>query len=270
MRTKTKFLAVPYLLWMTIFIIAPLLFVAYFAFTDSAGNFSFQNIIKLGDYIPVFITSIWLGAVAAFLCLIIAYPVAYFIANTSEKWQKFLIMLIMLPMCMSFLLRTIAWVSLLSDNGIINNTLTAIGLSPLPLIRNNGAVILGMVYNYLPFMIMPLYTVLVKMDSSVINAARDLGANSFQVFRRVILPMSLPGIVTGITMVFVPAVSTFYISRKLGNTSLTMIGDVIESQFKTAYNPNLGAAMSLGLMVLIFICMGIMNRFSKDEEDILL
>lgn len=270
MKSKAKFFALPYIVWMSIFIIAPLAIVAYFAFTDSTGAFSLDNIIKLRDYIPIFTTSIWLGAVAALICLVIAYPVAYFIANTGEKWQRFLVMLIMLPMCMSFLLRTMAWVSILSDNGIINNILTSIGFSPLPLIRNNGAVILGMVYNYLPFMIMPLYTVLMKMDNSVLEAARDLGANRFQVFRRVILPMSLPGIITGITMVFVPAVSTFYISRKLGDASLTMIGDVIESQFKTAYNPNLGAAMSLALMVLIFVCMGIMNRFSDDEEEILL
>ena len=177
-------------------------------------------------------------------------------------------MLIMLPMCMSFLLRTLAWVAMLEDTGIINSLIQAIGLKPLPLIRNNGAVILGMVYNYLPYMITPLYTVMMKIDHRLVEAAQDLGCDSKQVFTKVILPLSIPGIISGITMVFVPAVSTFYISQKLGSTSTTMIGDVIESQFKTAYNPNLGAALSLVMMILIFICIGFMNRFSDDEEGV--
>ena len=173
----------------------------------------------------------------------------------------------MLPMCMSFLLRTLAWVALLEDTGIINNFIASLGLSRLPLIRNNGAVILGMVYNYLPYMILPLYTVIMKIDHRLVEAAQDLGCNSRQVFGRVILPLSLPGIVSGITMVFVPAVSTFYISQKLGSPGTILIGDVIESQFKGAYNPNLGAAMSLVLMILIFVCVGIMNRFTSDDDE---
>ena len=174
-------------------------------------------------------------------------------------------MLIRLPLWMSFLLRTLAWVALLEDTWIINNFLRMIGMTPLPLIRNNGAVILGMVYNFLPYMIMPLYSVIMKIDSRFIEAAQDLGCNTRQVFQKVILPLSVPGIISGITMVFVPAVSTFYISQKLGSPNSTLIGDVIESQFKGAYNPNLGAAMSLMLMVLIFICIGFMNRFSGAD-----
>ena len=174
----------------------------------------------------------------------------------------------MLPMCISFLLRTLAWVALTEDTGIINNIITALGMEPLPLIRNNGAVVLGMVYNYLPYMIMPLYTVIMKIDRRLIEAAEDLGCNGANVFKRVILPLSVPGIISGFTMVFVPAVSTFYISQKLGSSGTTLIGDVIESQFKTAYNPNLGAALSLVLMVMIFVCIGVMNRFSDDEEVI--
>ena len=267
---KNKLAAAPYLVWMVIFIVAPLIFVAYFAFTDMNGGFTLNNIVNLKDYIPVFLDSIWMGAVAALICLIISYPLAYVVSSAPEKFQRFLIMLIMLPMCMSFLLRTIAWVSLLSDQGIINNFLVSIGFGRLSLIRNAGSVILGMVYNYLPYMIMPLYTVLSKMDKRVLEAAQDLGANKFEVFRRVVLPLSLPGIISGITMVFVPAVSTFYISKQLGGKNMVMIGDLVETQFKTAYNPNLGAAMSLLLMILIFICMGIMNHFSDSEEEIIL
>ncbi len=173
----------------------------------------------------------------------------------------------MLPMCMSFLLRTLAWVSILEDTGIINQLLGRLGLEPLPLIRNSGAVIMGMVYNYLPYMILPLYTVMIKIDRSVIEAAQDLGCSNTGVFVRVVLPLCVPGIVSGMTMVFVPAVSTFYISQKLGSPGTTLIGDVIESQFKAAYNPNLGAALSLVLMVLIFLCIGVMNRISTSEDD---
>ena len=177
-------------------------------------------------------------------------------------------MLVMLPMCMSFLLRTLAWVGLLQDTGIINDFLELIGIGRLQLIRTPGAVILGMVYNYLPYMILPLYSTIVKIDGRLIEAAEDLGCNSFRVFGRVILPLSMPGILSGITMVFVPAVSTFYISQKLGGTDTMLIGDVIERQFKSAQNPNLGAALSLVLMLLVFICTGIMNRFGSDEEGV--
>lgn len=219
---------------------------------------------------PILIKSIWLALISSVICIIIGYPVAYYIANCGETAQRFLYMLIMLPMCISFLLRTLAWVALMEDTGIINNFITAIGLKPLPLIRNNGAVVLGMVYNYLPYMIMPLYTVIMKIDRRLIEAAQDLGCNGVNVFRRVILPLSVPGIISGFTMVFVPAVSTFYISQKLGSSGTTLIGDVIESQFKTAYNPNLGAALSLILMVMIFICIGVMNRFGDEEEVVTL
>ncbi len=264
---KTKRLADPYLVWMAIFTIVPLGIVVYFAFTDSAtGAFTFKNIVNIGNYIPIFVKSIWLALVSSIICMVIGYPVAYYIAGRSHKAQRFLYMLIMLPMCISFLLRTMAWVALLDDTGIINGFVTAMGLKALPLIRTNGAVVLGMVYNYLPYMIMPLYTVIMKIDPRLVEAAQDLGCSNTQVFRRVVFPLSVPGIISGFTMVFVPAVSTFYISQKLGSSGTTLIGDVIESQFKTAYNPNLGAALSLVLMVLVFICIGIMNRFSDDEE----
>ena len=268
---KSKVLAVPYIVWMALFTIIPLGIVFYYALTDSiTGQFSLQNLSSMGNYLPIFLRSIWLSLGASLICLVVGYPVAYFIAQCEPRTQRFLDMLIMLPMCMSFLLRTLAWVAILEDTGILNNFIRALGLQPLPLIRNNGAVILGMVYNYLPYMILPLYSVIMKIDPRLIEAARDLGCKPSQVFTKVILPLSGPGILSGLTMVFVPAVSTFYISQKLGSTGTTLIGDVIESQFKTAYNPNLGAAMSLVLMVLIFICVALMNRFGEsDGEEVL-
>ena len=254
---------------MALFTIVPLAIVAYFAFTDSqTGEFTMKNTANLGNYMPILIKSIWTALLSSLICLVIGYPVAYYISGRNETTQRFLYMLVMLPMCISFLLRTLAWVALTEDTGIINNIITALGMEPLPLIRNNGAVVLGMVYNYLPYMIMPLYTVIMKIDRRLIEAAEDLGCNGANVFKRVILPLSVPGIISGFTMVFVPAVSTFYISQKLGSSGTTLIGDVIESQFKTAYNPNLGAALSLVLMVMIFVCIGVMNRFSDDEEVI--
>ena len=265
---KSKCLAAPYIVWMVLFTLIPLGIVFYYALTDSmTGQFTLANLASIGTYLPIFLRSIWLSLFASLICLVIGYPVAYFIAQCKPLTQRFLEMLIMLPMCMSFLLRTLAWVAMLEDTGIINNFIRAIGLNPLPLIRTNGAVILGMVYNYLPYMILPLYTVIMKIDRRLIEAASDLGCTPSQVFTKVILPLSGPGILSGITMVFVPAVSTFYISQKLGSTGTTLIGDVIESQFKTAYNPNLGAAMSLILMVLIFVCVSIMNHFGENEDE---
>ena len=268
---KSKLLSAPYIVWMILFTLLPLCIVFYYALTDSiTGEFTFANLTSMGTYLPIFLRSIWLSLFASLICLVIGYPVAYFIAQCKPLTQRFLEMLIMLPMCMSFLLRTLAWVAMLEDTGIINNFIRSIGLSPLPLIRSNGAVILGMVYNYLPYMILPLYTVIMKIDKRLVEAALDLGCTPKQVFTKVILPLSGPDILSGLTMVFVPAVSTFYISQKLGSTGTTLIGDVIESQFKTAYNPNLGAAMSLVLMILIFICVSIMNRFGEtDEEEVM-
>ena len=267
-RMKNKYLAAPYLVWMALFTIVPLAIVVYFAFTDSiTGQFTLSNITTLGTYLPIFIKSIWLALLATLICLVIGYPVAWFIATSSPRGQRLLYMLVMLPMCMSFLLRTLAWVALLEDTGILNSLLSRLGISPLPLIRNDGAVILGMVYNYLPYMIMPLYTVIMKLDKGLYEAAQDLGCGAGQTFVKVVLPLSVPGIVSGFTMVFVPAVSTFYISQKLGSSGTTLIGDVIESQFKAAYNPNLGAALSLVLMLMILLCVAVMNRVSGGEEE---
>ena len=266
-KTKSVLLTTPYILWMVAFTLIPLGVVAYYALTDPAtGEFSLTNIRELGMYLPVLGSSIWYSLVSSAICLLLGYPVAYYIAHRSPLAQKFLYMLVMLPMCMSFLLRTLAWVGLLQDTGIINRLLGLIGIGPVTLIRTPGAVILGMVYNYLPYMILPLYSTIVKIDHRLIEAAQDLGCNGRKVFSKVILPLSMPVILSGVTMVFVPAVSTFYISQKLGGTDTVMIGDVIERQFKQGSNPNLGAALSLVLMILVFVCTGIMNRFGGDEE----
>lgn len=265
MKSNSKALSAPYTVWMTIFIVLPMLLVAYFAFTDKAGNFTLENLLSVGQYSNVFLRSIWLGAVATVISLALGYPLAYIISKMSVKRQNMMVMLVMLPMWMNFLLRTYAWMSLLEDNGLINAALTAIGLPRVHMINTAGAVVLGMVYNYIPYMILPLYSVLTKIDQSVIEAAQDLGANDRKVFLKVVLPMSMPGMISGVTMVFVPAVSTFIISKMLGGGGNLLIGDLIDMQFLgSAYNPNLGSAISLVLMVIILICMGIMNQF--DDE----
>ena len=267
-KTNAVLLSTPYILWMVVFTLIPLGVVCFYALTDAAGNFTLANLMGLGAYLPVLWQSIVYSLAAAVICLLLGYPVAYYISHRSATTQKFLYMLIMLPMCMSFLLRTLAWVGLLQDTGIINDLLAALGLPRLQLIRTPGAVILGMVYNYLPYMILPLYSTICKIDRRLIEAAEDLGCTPVQVFSKVILPLSVPGILSGMTMVFVPAVSTFYISQKLGNPMDTvLIGDIIERLFKQADNPNLGAALSLVLMALVFICTGIMNRFGGNDEE---
>ena len=266
-KNKSLILSGPYIAWMVIFTLIPLGVVAYYAFTDpNTGAFSMKNILELQNYLPVLWQSVLYSLISAVICLVLGYPVAYFIAHQGEVTQKILYMLVMLPMCMSFLLRTLAWVGLLQDTGIINNLLGLVGIGPIRMIRTPGAVILGMVYNYLPYMILPLYAIIVKIDNRLIEAAEDLGCNGFMVFTKVVLPLSMPGILSGLTMVFVPAVSTFYISQKLGGIDTVLIGDAIERQFKQGNNPNLGAALSLLLMVLVFICTGIMNKLGADEE----
>ncbi len=263
-------LSTPYILWMLVFTLIPLGVVFYYAMTDvDTGRFTWENIQNLSLYWKALLRSIGYSLISSVICLFIGYPVAYFIAHQKGLTQRMLYMLVMLPMCMSFLLRTLAWVGLLQDTGIINNLLDAIGLSRLPLIRTPAAVILGMVYNYLPYMILPLYNVIVKIDDRLIEAAEDLGCNTVQVFSKVTLPLSVPGILTGVTMVFVPAVSTFYISSKLGNPETILIGDIIERFFKQGNNANMGAALSLLLMVLVFVCTGIINRFGDDDGAVI-
>ena len=267
MKSNSKILSAPYSVWVTIFIVLPMLLVAWFAFTDGGGRFTLENILSVGQYSNVFLRSIWLGALATAISLVLGYPLAYIIAKMAPKRQSVMVMLVMLPMWTNFLLRTYAWMTLLEDNGLINAALAALGLPRVHMINTAGAVVLGMVYNYIPYMILPLYSVLTKIDQSVIEAAQDLGADGRKVFLRVVLPMSMPGVISGVTMVFVPAVSTFIISKMLGGGGNLLIGDLIDMQFLgSAYNPNLGSAISLVLMVIILICMGIMNQFDDGES----
>ena len=251
---KRKLISAPYIVWMAVFIIVPLAMVAYFAFTDIDGNFTLDYIANVAQYTNIFVRSIWLAAIATVICLIIAYPTAFILATMNKKHQGTMIMIVMLPMWMNFLLRTYAWMTLLGNNGIINSVLGLVGLGPYKLLNTQGAVVLGMVYNYIPYMILPLYSVIVKIDKMLLEAAQDLGANSRKVLFKVVFPLSLPGVMSGITMVFVPAISTFIISRMLGGGSNLLIGDLIEMQFLgNSYNPNLGAGISLVLMVIVQI-----------------
>ena len=280
MKNKQAPLAVPYVIWMAIFVVAPIVMVVLYAFSTAEGSFTLSNFSAIGDYAVVFGRSFRLALIATAICLLIGYPVSYIMSREGEKFQRVAMVLIMLPMWMNFLLRTYSWISILENNGLLNQFFRSIGLIDLynsvmgtdlqyfRMIGTSGAAVLGMVYNYLPFMILPIYSVIIKLDKSLIEAARDLGANSFNVFRRVILPLSLPGVLSGITMVFVPSVSTFAISKMLGGGTQMMLGDLIEQQFLGgAYNPQLGAAISLVMMVIVVVCMWVMNRFGEGEEQ---
>ncbi len=256
----------PYIIWSVLFIIAPLLMVVYYALTDSTGAFTLNNIKAIPEYTSTILLSVLYGIAATVICLVIAYPFSYFLSKLKFRTQSMMVLLVMLPMWMNFLIRTYSWMTILGDTGIINTFLNAIGLGSVQLINTGAAVILGMVYNFLPYMILPIYSVLSKMDNSLIEAAQDLGSNRFQIIKKVIMPLSLPGVLSGITMVFVPCVSTFYITQKLGGGQVVLIGDIIETQFQSANNYNLGASLSLVLMVLILICLGVMNYLGADSE----
>ena len=272
--------AIPYVIWMALFVVAPIIMVVIYAFSASVGGFTLDNFAKMGTYTVVFTRSFKLALIATAICVLIGYPVSYTMSKEGPRFQRLAMVLIMLPMWMNFLLRTYSWMAILENNGLLNQLFRKIGLIALynnifgtdisffRMINTQGAVVLGMVYNYLPFMILPIYSVIVKLDHSLIEAARDLGANSVQVFRRVILPLSLPGVLSGITMVFVPSVSTFAISKMLGGGTEMLLGDLIEQQYMGgAYNPYLGAAISLVMMVIVVICMVVMNRFGEGEEQ---
>ena len=286
MKNKLSWLAGPYVLWMTLVVIVPILLVVVYAFTTSGetaadiGGFTLDNFSRMGTYTVIFARSFQLALVATLVCLLIGYPLAYVMAKEGPGFQRVAMVIIMLPMWVNFLLRTYAWMAILENNGILNNFFEAIGLFDLinglfgtdisffPMIRTQGAVVLGMVYNYLPFMVLPIYSVIIKLDHSLVEAARDLGASSAGVFRRVTLPLSLPGVLSGVTMVFVPSVSTFAISRMMGGNNQMLLGNLIEQQFLGgAYNPHLGSAIALVMMIIVVACMWIMNRFGEGEEQ---
>ena len=264
--------ALPYQVWMALFIIVPIFIVLYYACTTSNGasvSFSLENLAQVFSptYLTVLVRSLWIALVATLICLLIGYPVASILASRHFKRSSLILMLIIIPMWMNFLLRTYAWMTLLENNGLVNKFFGLFGLGPFEMINTQGAVVLGMVYNYLPFMILPLYSVMVKIENSLIEAAADLGCSAVDTMRRVILPLSMPGISTGIIMVFVPSVSTFVISRMLGGGSFMLIGDLIEMEFLgNAYNPNLGAAISTVLMLIILVSMALTDLFRNSEE----
>ena len=280
MKNKLSGFAIPYVIWMALFVVIPILIMVMYAFTSSDFGVTLDNFARMGTYMSVFLRSFKLAIIATLVCLLIGYPVAYVMAKEGPGFQRLAMALIMLPMWMNFLLRTYSWMSILEKNGLLNQFFSSIGLFDLinsvfgcnieyfQMIGTQGAVVLGMVYNYLPFMILPIYSVIVKLDHFLLEAAHDLGANSAVTFQKVIFPLSLPGILSGVTMVFVPSVSTFAISQLLGGGTQMMLGDLIEQQFLGgAYNPHLGAAISMVMMVVVVACMVVMNHFGEGEEQ---
>ena len=280
-KNKLALFSIPYVIWMALFVVAPIIMVVIYAFTAAPpdGGFTLANFSRMGDYAVVFARSFQLAIIATLICVLIGYPVAYFMAKEGPGFQRTAMMIIMLPMWLNFLLRTYSWLAILEKNGFLNQFFSAIGLFNLinnifgtdityfKMIGTSGAVVLGMVYNYLPYMVLPLYTIMVKIDNSVIEAAQDLGANVYHVVAKVLVPLSMPGITTGITMVFVPSISTFIISRMLGGGSNLLIGDLIELQFLgNSYNYNLGSAMSLVLMVIVLLCMSFTTADTEEME----
>ena len=273
----------PYSVWAAFFIIVPLIFVAYYAFTDSEFNFSFENITRfftatssvtengidkeVHTYLVIFGRSLKLAVISTVICLLMGYPMAYIISRASARAQKIMITLIMIPMWMNFLIRTYAWMTILQDTGILNGILEAVGIRPVHIIGTEAAVVIGMVYDYFPYMILPIYSVMAKMDVRLIEAARDLGCNSVGVLRRVIWPLSLPGVISGINMVLIPSISTFYISQKLGNGMFYLIGDAIEGQY-IANNLHFAAAIAFILMVILLVCMALLQRFASRKTAV--
>ena len=274
----------PYSLWALLFILVPLIFVAYYAFTDQNFNFTFDNITRfftatstvndgaatkeIHTYLVIFARSLKLAVISTVICLIMGYPMAYIISRASQRTQNVLITLIMIPMWMNFLIRTYAWMTILQDTGILNGLLDRIHLGPVHIIGTEAAVIIGMVYDYFPYMILPIYSVMAKMDVKLLEAARDLGCNSAGVLRRVIWPLSLPGVISGVIMVLIPSISTFYISQKLGNGKFYLIGDAIEGQY-AANNLHFAAAIAFILMVILLVCMALMQRGANKKAMVM-
>ena len=261
-----NFAAVPHSVWVVLFIVAPLLFVLAFAFRGADGSFSFANIAELSQYGNVFVLSIAFALIATVICLLIGYPLAYFMSRQSPRTQRILMVLVMLPMWCNLLIRTYALMALLDNGGLLNSLLERLGLPKLPIVGTNFGVILGMVYDFLPYMVLPIFTAMTKLDYRYIEAAHDLGCNGWQTMTRVLLPLTMSGVISGVTMVFVPSISTFYISQKLGAGKIDLVGDTIERLFQNTSTYGVGAAISLVMMILILISVGVMNRFSGEDE----
>lgn len=265
MKNK-QMLSGPYLIWAGGFIIIPLLMIFYYGFTDTSGAFTLDNIIKIAQAhnMKALLLALLLSLVSTLICLVMAYPLAIILSKLNMNQNSLIVLLFILPMWMNFLLRTLAWQTLLEKNGVINSILNFLHLPELSIINSPYAIVLGMVYNFLPFMVLPIYNVLAKIDPNVINAARDLGANGRQTFFKIIMPLSIPGVISGITMVFVPALTTFVISELLGGSKVLLIGNVIEQEFKQGSNWNVGSGLSLVLMLFIIISMALIAKYDKD------
>lgn len=263
-----KLLSGPYIMWMIGFILIPLALIVYYGLTDRSGAFTLANVLSVtsAEHAKALWLSLGLSFISTVLCLVLAYPLAMVLRSRGMGQGSFIVFIFILPMWMNFLLRTLAWQTLLEKNGVINGVLTALHLPNQNLINTSGAIILGMVYNFLPFMVLPIYNVLMKIDDNVINAARDLGANTVQILFRILFPLSIPGIVSGITMVFVPALTTFVISNLLGGSKILLIGNVIEQEFTRGSNWNLGSGLSLVLMIFILISMALIAKYDKNGE----
>lgn len=269
LKNKSRFLAAPFTLWAVGFTIIPLLIVVYYAFTDNeTGKFTLSNLAEIStpENMKALVLALLLSIVSTMICLILAYPLAMILSQKSVNQTSFIVLIFILPMWMNFLLRTLAWQTLLEKNGVINSVLSFFHLPTLEIINTPGAIILGMVYNFLPFMVLPIYNVLIKIDKDVINAARDLGANPFQTLTKILIPLSLPGIISGITMVFIPSLTTFVISSMLGESKILLIGNVIEQEFQQTNNYNVGSGLSLVLMLFILFSMAITAKYDKDGE----
>ena len=270
----------PYSVWAALFIVVPLIFVAYYAFTDASFQFTTENVTRfftatsvvddgeavreVHTYLLIFMRSLKLAVISTLICLLMGYPIAYIMARAKARTQKIMVTLIMIPMWMNFLIRTYAWMTILQDTGIFNGLLSVLGLGTVHIIGTEAAVVIGMVYDYFPYMIIPIYSVMAKMDVKLIEAARDLGCNGAGVLRRVIWPLSLPGVISGITMVLIPSISTFYISQKLGNGKFYLIGDAIEGQY-VANNLHFAAAIAFILMIILLVCMALMQRLANRK-----
>lgn len=265
---QKKYLAAPYVVWMIGFTIIPLLMIVYYGLTDKTGAFTLANIQAIGtaEHLKALGLSLLLSLISTVLCLLIAYPLALILRNRNIGQGSFILFIFILPMWMNFLLRTLAWQTLLEKNGVINGILSFFHLPQISIINTPASIVLGMVYNFLPFMVLPLYNVLVKIDDNTIYAARDLGANGIQTFFRVIFPLSIPGMISGITMVFIPALTTFVISNLLGGSKILLIGNVIEQEFTKGSNWHLGSGLSLVLMIFILISMGLLAKYDKNGE----
>ena len=267
-RSAKKWLTLPGVIWMIGFTVIPLIMIAIYAFTGSDGSFTWSNLaaITTPENVKALLLSLKLSLICTVVCIVLAYPLALILKSRSLSRSSFIVFIFVLPMWMNFLLRTYAWQTLLEKNGVINGILNTLHLPNIHIINTESAIVLGMVYNFLPFMVLPIYNVLVKIDDNVINAAKDLGANSVQTFAKIIFPMSLPGVVSGITMVFVPALTTFVVSDLLGGAKILLIGNVIEHKFTTEFNWNVGSGLSLVLMIFILLCMAFLNFVDKDGE----